>query len=91
MHVIFEWDEAKRRTNLARHGVDFAEADRFDWATATTGPDLRRDYGEARMIVVGEIDGRAHVLIMTRRAGRIRVISLRKANEREQRRWRDGR
>jgi uncharacterized DUF497 family protein len=91
MHVIFEWDETKRRVNLARHGVDFADADRLDWATATIAPDLRRDYGEARVIVVGQIDGRLHVLIMTRRGDRIRVISLRKANEREQRRWRDGR
>lgn len=87
MHIIFEWDEAKRRANLAKHGIDFAAMERFDWDTSTAGPDLRRAYGEPRLIVVGGIDGRLHVLIATLRGDRMRIISLRKANGREERRW----
>jgi uncharacterized DUF497 family protein len=67
--------------------VDFTDVTRLDWTTATSGPDLRRDYGEARMIVVGEIDGRLHEAVFTPRGGKVRVISLRKANARERRLW----
>ena len=45
--------------------------------------DRRRAYGETRMIALGPIQGRAHVLVYTRRGAHIRVISLRKANDRE--------
>ena len=31
----YEWDEAKRRGNLAKHGIDFATAAEFDWPVAT--------------------------------------------------------
>lgn len=84
---MVEWDEAKRRTNLALHGVDFEALARFDWSAAKTQPDLRHDYGEERFVAVGPIDGRLHVLIYTLRNGETRVISLRKANARERQRW----
>ena len=44
----FEWDEAKRISNLAKHGLDFSEVERFAWASAHIGRDLRFDYGEER-------------------------------------------
>jgi uncharacterized DUF497 family protein len=50
-------------------------------------PDLRRDYGEARYWAVGPIGGRLHVLAFTMRGQVLRAISLRKANERERRRY----
>jgi uncharacterized protein len=79
----FDWDEAKRAANLARHGVDFAAVVRFDWDKAQLAPDTRRDYGELRLIAVGRIGPRVHVLVFTPRAELIRIISLRKANARE--------
>lgn len=79
----FEWDEAKRRANLAKHGVDFASAESFEWASVQEMEDRRKHYGESRWIALGVIDGRLHVLIYTRRIGRIRVISLRRASDRE--------
>lgn len=50
-----------------------------------TVPDLRRDYGETRLRVFGMIDSRLHVGVITRRGDVTRVISLRRANRREQR------
>lgn len=84
---MVEWDEAKRRSNWANHGVDFAAEARFDWTQATIEADLRRDYGEARFVAVGPLDGRLYVLIFTLRGRERRVISLRKANSRERRKW----
>ncbi len=42
---MYDWDEAKRQTNLAKHGVDFTTMVGFDWATAEKQVDDRRDYG----------------------------------------------
>jgi len=82
----YEWDEAKREASLAKHGVDFAAVEDFDWRRAVVEFDRRRNYGEEREIAVGWIGTRLHVLIFTRRAGAIRIVSLRKANDREVRR-----
>lgn len=84
---MWDWDETKRQTNLRKHGIDFAALEQFDWTTAQIEPDNRRDYGEDRFIAVGYIKDRLHKLIFTRRNGRVRVISFRKANRREQRKW----
>jgi len=80
---MWDWDKAKRQANRARHGVDFAPIDGFDWATAVTREDTRGDYGERRFISTGLIGDRVHVCVWTVRAGRTRLISLRKANARE--------
>jgi len=85
--MLYTWDEAKRSANLAKHGVDFADAEHFVWETALVSADLRRAYGERRMIAVGPIELRLHVMVFTRRAGKVRIISLRKANDREIRRY----
>ena len=79
----FEWDEAKRIANLAKHGVDFEAAREFDWDTSTQSLDRRKDYGEPRWWAHGLIGGRLHLIVFTRRADQIRVISLRKANPKE--------
>ncbi|MBO0905557.1 BrnT family toxin [Jiella sonneratiae] len=86
---VFEWDEAKRALNRAKHGVDFELARSLDRDVALIQPDLRRDYGEDRFQATGPIGTRLYVMIYTLRtdtsAGRdiVRVISLRKANDRE--------
>ena len=80
----YEWDEAKRIENLDKHGIDFTDAARFDWDLAVATPDLRHDYREARIVASGPIDGRLYVLVYTRRNALRRIISLRKANRREQ-------
>ncbi len=79
----YDWDESKRVANLAKHGVDFIEAEDFDWKTAIEAQDNRIDYGEERWVALGFIGHRLHILIYTRRKGAIRLISLRRANKRE--------
>lgn len=87
MHIMWDWDEDKRQTNRAKHGVDFADLAWFEWSTAVVRADLRFDYGEDRWTALGKIAGRIHHLAFMRRNGLVRVISLRKANKREQREW----
>ena len=84
---MFEWDEAKRRANLASRGIDFADAVLLDWRSAMVVPDARRDYGEPRFLTYAMIEGRLHVMAFTPRAGKLRIISLRHANRRETRKW----
>ena len=73
---------------LARHGVPFERLADMDRATIRVAPDRRFDYGEDRFVVTGQIDGRVHVAVVTDRDGWCRIISLRKANRREERTWR---
>ncbi len=80
-----EWDEAKNRANQDKHGVAFDDVARFDFEHARVVDDNRQYYGEARRVALGKIDGRLHVLVYTRRGTALRVISLRRANKREQR------
>ena len=81
--MIYEWDDAKRAANLAKHGVDFEQVRTFDWDTSIVSADTRRDYGELRWRALGTISGRAYMLVYTIREGRVRVISLREANKKE--------
>jgi uncharacterized DUF497 family protein len=81
--VEFEWDEAKRFSNLRKHGVDFVAVRELQWESAQESEDRRHNYDERRWIARGKIGGQLHVLVYTRRNGRIRVISLREASRRE--------
>jgi uncharacterized DUF497 family protein len=80
---MIEWDEAKRRANLAKHGIDLADALRFQTDTALVVEDDRYDYGEVRYQALGLIDGILHFLVYTPRGNVRRVISLRRANRKE--------
>jgi uncharacterized protein len=80
---IFEWDEAKRGTNLTKHGLDFPEVEAFDWEAARIVEDNRRDYGEQRYWAFGHRAGTACVVVFTRRDGTFRIICFRRANRRE--------
>ena len=83
----FEWDEARRRTNLRRHGFDFADSEQvFADATATIQDD-RFDYGEDRVLTFGILDGRVVAIIHTETDEVIRIISFRKALKNEEERY----
>ncbi len=79
------WDEAKRRRNLSKHGVDFAIAERFDFVTAVIEEDDSAAYGEQRQIATGRIDDTLYVY--TLRGEEDHAISLRRATPRERRRY----
>ena len=79
----YEWNEAKRAANLRLHGVDFASAEAFEWDLALTIDQNRS--GERRYASFAPIHGRLHCLVWTARGAAVRVISLRRANNRERR------
>jgi uncharacterized protein len=84
-----EWDEDKRRKALAERGIDFADVVDFDFETARTAEDIRFEYGEPRYVSTGYLQHRLCVLCWTWRNDRLRVISLRKANDRETKAYRE--
>ena len=79
----YEWDAAKWCENLAKHAIDFAAIRNFEWATAVYNASPR--HGELRWVAIGYIGPRLHFTVYTMRDGRRRIISLRKANQREER------
>jgi hypothetical protein len=85
MEITFDKD--KDTANIAKHGVSLILAADLEWDSAMTWPDARRDYGEARMIGLALSGTRLYCVIFTERGNARRVISLRKANEREVRRY----
>lgn len=84
----FEWDTAKAAQNTAKHGVPFEYATRvFLDPRRIDRQDARHDYGEERHLVLGEIDGRLFAVSYTLRRDLTRLISARKANDRERRQY----
>jgi uncharacterized DUF497 family protein len=81
------YDPAKNEWNIRERGLSFDRARDFDFETALFDVDDRRDYGETRIRALGLLDGRLHVLVFTWTKGGIRVISLRRANRQEVKRY----
>ena len=79
------WDEAKRRRNLALHGLDFASAEALWDEFTVTREDLRQAYGERRWVTFGVLDSEVVVLVHTERSGKMHVLSLRRAERHEAR------
>jgi uncharacterized DUF497 family protein len=79
----FEWDERKRRTNLAKHGIDFEAAKLMFEGTFIEREDRRRGYGERRIVAYGEASGVVLCVVYTRREDRLRIISVRRARRDE--------
>lgn len=85
MATIF--DPAKRDATLAARGLDFADAEIVFEGLVFEFVDERIDYGEVRITTVGLLHGRMVVVVWTERGNDRHVISMRKANDREQRRY----
>lgn len=83
--VEIEYDPDKRAETLRERQLDFAKAGRIFSSFHMSGEDDRKDYGEVRMITLGRLDRHIVVCVWTERAGKRRIISLRKAepDERE--------
>lgn len=80
--MSYDWNSAKRDSNLVKHGIDFGSAEDFEWPTAFVVADMRHDYGEVRLKAVGMLGDRLHVLIYTIRRTTW-IISLRRASNTE--------
>lgn len=86
----FEWDEGKDLACRTRRGFGFADIlPAFIDPGRKVEPDERHEYGEVRFVLYGRVAGRLFVVIFTRRGEAIRIISARKANERERKRHGD--
>ncbi len=85
--IEITFDPAKDAAKRVKHDLSLAEAGRLEWNTALIEEDDRRDYGEARMLAIGYIGHRLHFVVFVKRDGLRRIISLRKTNEREDRRY----
>ena len=81
------FDPAKNATNIASRGLSFELVEQMEWTTALMVEDTRKAYGERRFQVLGFIGERLHALVFTPREGKVHVISLRKANSREVKRY----
>ena len=78
-------DEAKRRLNVKKHGIDFLDAESaFDGPTVTA-EDTRLAYGEQRLVTLGMLSGIVVSMTYTERNGDLRIISIRKALKHETR------
>ena len=82
-----DYDPAKRALTLEMRGLDMARAGEVFFGPHLTFEDDRRDYGEPRCITLGYLDGRLVFMAWTPRGEVCRVISMRKTNERERKRY----
>ena len=80
----YEWDEAKNRTNVAKHGLSFEDAEQVFAGPCVTFEDDSVAYGEERLITLGMLAGRLIVIARSPRDHGTRIISMRKGNRREQ-------
>lgn len=87
MEITF--DPAKRDATLENRGLDFADAAEVFAGQTFRFEDDRADYGEVRTIAVGMLRGRMVVIVFTDRTTGRHIISMRKANDREQARYRN--
>ena len=82
MRIIYDPD--KRKATLAQRGLDMSDAAILFGGRTLTFPDIRCDSGENRQIIVGFLKERMIILVWVRRDDARRIISMRKANDREQ-------
>lgn len=84
---IAPFDPAKEAINQAKHGVSLAAAESFDIDTALVAYDDRAAHEEDRWVAIGFIGSTLHVLVFAEREGKIRPISLRRAQKSEIQRY----
>ncbi len=80
----YEWDEAKKRQNIAKHGLSFEDAEQVFSGPCVTFEDDRFAYGEQRLVTLGLLAGRLVVVAHAPRDEGTRIISMRKGHRREQ-------
>ena len=85
MHI--EFDANKNDINIRDRGLSFALVESFDFDSALIWQDMRKPCPEVRFTALGLLAGRVHSLVFIEAAKGIRVISFRKANKREVKRY----
>jgi uncharacterized protein len=87
MQMYIQWNEAKRRKNLRKHGVDFALLGGFFDGELMTHEDLRFAYAERRFESTGMLEGVVHIVVWAPTDEGVHLISARKANRNETKAW----
>jgi len=85
----FEWDPAKNAANIAKHGIDFADAVLIFKGKVLYESAEQDKYGELRIRAIGELNGKEIFVIYTPRAQKRRIISARRARDYERAAFRD--
>src|SRR5271154_2970821 len=87
MRITF--DPAKNVRNISERSLSFDRVADLDWETAIAIEDDRKDYGERRLRGMALLGRRLHAAVITYRGDALHVISFRKANSREVKRYED--
>lgn len=85
MKITF--DPKKNADNIRERQLSFDEVSKLEWSSAVILEDVRKDYGERRFRVFAYVDERLYAVVFTPREGAVHVISFRKANSREVKRY----
>ncbi|MDR5739769.1 MULTISPECIES: BrnT family toxin [unclassified Caballeronia] len=83
MQIDILFDPLKDALNRSRHGVSLELAHRIDWREVMSAVDDRKDYGELREIGYAPVESRLYCVVFTQRGAALRIISVRRANNRE--------
>ena len=89
--VLIAYDPVKDEVNQEKQGLSLGRAGLLDWATALIRIDTRFDYFEVRYQALGLLGMRVHLVVFTIRDEALRIISLRRTNRREERRYEETR
>ena len=79
----FTWSETRRAANIRAHGLDFLDAESGFESVTFTFEDDRFSYGEQRFVTLGLLAGIPVSVVHTENEHEIRIISFRKATNRE--------
>ena len=83
MSWLFEFDKAKSSGNKLKHGIDFVEAQALWTEGIPAFAPARALEDELRLAAIGKLDGRHWVAFYTMRGEAIRLISVRRARQKE--------
>jgi hypothetical protein len=85
----FEWDSRKEAENIRERGIDFIVGSLIWDSPVYERVDARQDYGEIRLVGFGDVEGDVLAVVYTWRGIKRRIISVRKADRRERRLYRE--
>ena len=89
LNNVITWDEAKRRANLRKHGLDFLDTEQVFHGVTYTYEDDRFTHEEQRFVPLGLLRELVVSLVHTEEGNHIHVISMRKATKRERKIYRE--
>ncbi|MEN9461306.1 MAG: hypothetical protein RIS84_1326 [Pseudomonadota bacterium] len=81
------FDPSKNEVSIEERGLPFSMVENFDWSSSFIVEDVRKDYGERRFQALGFIDDLLYMVVFTPRNNVVHVISFRRANNRERKKY----